>query len=325
MSELRSPEMSVILVTPDTYENIREVMNLLREQTVKDSLEIVIVAPSIEMLNLDNSVLSGFSHVQLVEVGAFSSTGEAIAEGIRKANAPVVAFCEEHSYPDPGWAEALIDAHRKPWAAVGCVITNANPDSLISWASIYLDFGPCVDPAEGGEVKFLAPHHVSYKRDILLNYGPDLSTMYEIESILCADLLAKGQKLYLEPRSKRNHVNISRLGSYIRGEFIGGRIFGAVRAKQFRWSAFRRILYICGFPLIPLLRLWRTSKDISRTGRGNELMPQIILVLLIGLVSSAAGEVLGYAFGHGKAPEQRITFEVNRSEHLVKQDIKAKA
>ncbi len=325
MSELRSPEMSVILVTPDTYENIREVMNLLREQTVRDSLEIVIVAPSIEMLNLDNSVLSGFSHVQLVEVGAFSTTGEAIAEGIRKANAPVVAFCEEHSYPDPGWAEALIDAHRKPWAAVGCVLTNANPESLISWASIYLDFGPCVDPAEGGEVKFLAPHHVSYKRDILLNYGSDLPSMYEIESILCADLLAKGHKLYLEPRSKRHHVNISRLGSYISAQFIGGRIFGAVRAKQFRWSTFRRILYIGGFPMIPILRLWRTMKYISRTGRKNELMPQIIVALIIGLLSSAAGEVLGYAFGPGLAQERRITFEVNRSEHLVKQDIKAKA
>jgi hypothetical protein len=313
--------MSVVLVTPDTYENIRKVVNHLREQTVKDRLEIIIVSPSVEMLNVDDSQLKDFNHIQLIEVGAFSSTGEAITAGIRKASAPVVAFCEEHSYPDAGWAAALIEAHQKPWAAVGCVLCNANPDSLISWSNIYMDFGPCVDPAKGGEATFLAPHHISYKREILSRYGPDLPYMYEIESVLCNDLLEKGYRLYLEPRSKRKHVNITRLSSYIRAQFIGGRIFGAIRARHFRWSIFRRALYIVGSPLIPLLRLWRTTKEISRTGRKGELMPQILPALIIGLVSSAIGEVCGYALGPGLAQERRITFEVNRSEHLAKQNI----
>jgi hypothetical protein len=273
------------------------------------------------MLNVDDSQLKAFNHIQLIEVGAFGSLGEAITAGIRKASAPVVAFCEEHSYPEPGWAAALIEAHKKPWAAVGCVLCNANPVSLISWCGIYQDFGPCVDPAEGGEAKFLAPHHISYKREILSKYGPDLPYMCEIESILCNDLLEKGYRLYLEPRSKRHHVNITRLSSYIRGEFFGGRVFGAIRAKHFRWSIFRRILYIGGFPLIPLLRLWRTAKEISRTGRSDELMPRILPALIIGLVSSAIGEVCGYAFGPGLAQERRITFELNRSEHLAKQNI----
>lgn len=62
------------------------------------------------------------------------STAEARAAGIRQANAPVVAFVEDHSYPDPDWAERLIEAHRKLWAAVGPVMmVNANPATMISW------------------------------------------------------------------------------------------------------------------------------------------------------------------------------------------------
>ena len=43
-----SPQMSVVIVTPDSYETIRKTVEHLRAQTVKDRLEIVIVAPSAE-------------------------------------------------------------------------------------------------------------------------------------------------------------------------------------------------------------------------------------------------------------------------------------
>jgi len=60
MSGRGSPEMSVIIITPDRYETIRETMNHLRAQTARHRLEIVIVAPSTETLDLDTSELEGF-------------------------------------------------------------------------------------------------------------------------------------------------------------------------------------------------------------------------------------------------------------------------
>ena len=44
----------------------------------------------------------------------------------------VVAFGEEHCFPEPGWAQALIDAHREDYAAVGPAMHNANPDTIVS-------------------------------------------------------------------------------------------------------------------------------------------------------------------------------------------------
>ena len=47
-----SPEMSVVIVTPDRYETIRKTMDHLRVQTARHRLEIVIVAPSAARLAL---------------------------------------------------------------------------------------------------------------------------------------------------------------------------------------------------------------------------------------------------------------------------------
>ncbi len=46
MNISNGPEMSVVLITPDTYGTIRRTVECLKAQTVKDKLELVIVALS---------------------------------------------------------------------------------------------------------------------------------------------------------------------------------------------------------------------------------------------------------------------------------------
>ena len=320
-----SPEMSVVLVTPDSYEAIRKTIKHLRAQTVSNRLEIVIVAPSAVTLHLDESDLKEFFQFHVVEVGGIRSTGGAIAAGVRQATGPIVTYAEEHSYPDPAWAEALIKAHRQPWAAVGAVIANANPGSMISWAHVFIAYSPWVEPAVGGETSFLAWHHTSYKRAILLEYGPRLQDLLETEGILHRDLRARGYRLYLESAAKSYHVNVSLLSSFLRAELIGGRMFGAARARHERWSVFRRLLYIGGAPLIPLVRLRRLLLEMRRSGRQRDLLPGVLPALIMGLIGHATGEATGYAFGSGNASERSLTFELHRHHHLREQDRQAKA
>jgi hypothetical protein len=47
MTDNGSPKMSVIILTPDCYETIRKTMGCLRAQTVRDQLEIIIVATAV--------------------------------------------------------------------------------------------------------------------------------------------------------------------------------------------------------------------------------------------------------------------------------------
>jgi len=103
----RSPELSVVIVTPDGYETIRKTMDHLRAQTARDRLEIVIVAPSVQQLDLPDGGPPGFSRVSVVDVGEIHSIARAYAAGIRQATAPVVVLSEDHSFPETGWAAAL--------------------------------------------------------------------------------------------------------------------------------------------------------------------------------------------------------------------------
>lgn len=321
MSAQPTPELSVIVLTPDTYQTIRKTIRRLRAQNMKDRIEIVIVAPSAESLGLETSDVEEFCRVRIVEIGVMTSTAKARVAGIRGAGAPVVAFVEDHSFPAHGWAEALIQAHRQPWAAVGPVMANANPDSLVSWANLIIEYGEWLDPSPAGVRDHLPGHNGSYKRSILLEYGPALEDLMEAESILQWDLRAKGHQLYLDPAVKTYHQNFSAMFSWIPLRFHGGRLFAASRAH--RWSPWKRCVYAASAPLIPFVRLRRLVRELRRPGRKRDLLPRILPVLIAGLVLDGAGELVGYAFGAGSAIRRLTDMEFHRSRYLTKRDRQA--
>lgn len=313
-----SPEMSVVIVTPDRYETIRKTVQHLRAQTVNDRLELVIVAPSAGQLGLDDRELKDFFQFRVVEVGAISSIARAYAAGIRQASAPVVVLSEDHSFPETRWAEALIARHREPWAAVGPAVRNANPDGLISWADFLLGYGAWLDPAPAGEIDHLPGHNTSYKRAVLLDYDPELEALLEAECVLHWELLRRGYRFYLEEAAKTAHLNFGRVAPWIPYLVQAGRVFAAARAR--RWPLRRRMLYAGGAPLIPFVRLWRIRSDIRRPGRPAHLWPRVVPALLMGLTLDAVGQALGYAFGAGSAGQKLSSFEFHRDRHAAERN-----
>jgi len=320
MLKANCPEMSVITVTPSGYDVIRNTLECLRLQTARRQLELIIVVPSKKNLDLDPSFTSDFFGVQLVEVGTIQSTGHAIACGIHRASAPIVAYAEEHSYPQPEWAEALIQAHQKPCAAVGAKIINHNPESIVSWTNIVTDFGPWGLYARQGEMPRLPSHHTSYKRELLLTYGSKLGNLLEAESVLQGDLIAKGYKLFWEPRAEAHHVQMSQFSSYLKGELCGGRLYGAIRAEFGHWSVWKRLLYIAGSVLIPFVRLWRLRHEMKSHPMPNLNFLSLWGRVFLGLVMHTVGEVLGYAVGSGDAALQRVSYELDRFQHVREED-----
>lgn len=319
MGKRNSPEMSVIIVTPDSYQVIRRTMHYLRAQTVTDRLEIVVVAPSRTELGLIESDFTGFHSYQVVEVGEFRLLADAKATAVPQTSAAVVAFAEDHCFPEPDWAEALIAAHRQEYAAVGPEIRNANPATTVSWAGLFLYFGSCVGPALPQSCTNLPWHNTSYKRHLLLEYGSELADMLVVEGLLLDDLRARGHTLYFEPAAKTNHVNISLFSSWVRQAFWGGKLFGAMRAQKKQWSVWNRLVYIAGSPLIPAVRLYRTSQRVRQVG-ATKLLPRILPAMIAGLLPHATGEVAGYTFGLGRAAERYSYFETKRILHVTRSE-----
>lgn len=311
--------MSVVIVTPDNYQTIRKTLEHLHRQTIRELLEIVIVAPSTEELNLDESLMSVFAGHLVVELDRIESIGRANAAGIRRATAELVALAEDHCFPNPDWARNLIETHRGPWAVGGPAIRNANPSNSVSWADLFVAYGPWLAPTKPREVQFLPGHNSSYKRAVLVPYERTLETRMEAETLLHWELCAKGQRLYLEPAAWVDHTNFSLWSSWLVDQFYGGRVFASFRALQM--SALRRLVYIIGSPLIPLVRLIRIATAVWRysdqwMGRLLSCLP----TLVIGLALNGIGQMMGYALGVGNALERYSQYEFHRDRHVTETD-----
>jgi hypothetical protein len=318
MAVQQIPAMSVIVITPDSYSTVRKTIRRLRAQSVSHQLEIVLVVPSAQGASIDRAELDSFCGIQIVEIGDMTSTARARAAGVQRATAPVVAFVEDHSFPAKGWAEALIQAHRQPWAAVGPMMANANPHSLVSWTNLIVEYAEWMEPVPAGVAEHLPGHNGTYKRAHLLEYGDRLEAMLEAESILQWDLRAKGHQLYLEPAAKTYHQNFSAPFSWVALRLDGGRLFAASRART--WSPLRRLLYAFTAPLIPLVRFRRIVGELRRPGRARHLMPRVLPLLFAALVVDGTGEMIGYACGVGNAMRRLSDMEFHRERYLTKHD-----
>lgn len=311
------PDLSVVVVTHSGFDVVRKAVGHLSTQRARDRIELLVVAPDCEHLGSVGHSLDGFWGHRIVEAGQITTTGRAIEVGFRAASAPLVGYVEEHSYPQPGWAEAVIDAHRGPWAAVGVSIGNANPGSAISWAMLFLDFSPSVELAEPGEVRALPSHHTVYKRDALTGHREPLHRLLEVEAVLQSALLARGDRLYQESAARQLHVNVSRLRSMVTAQFYGGLQYAPLRVREEGFSLARRLAYGAAGPLIALVQLRRILGHVRRAGLTRELIPRMMPALLIGLVAEQLGETVGYlSRSQGRAPEKRLTIELDRASHI---------
>jgi hypothetical protein len=255
--------------------------------------------------------------VRVIEVPTIFPLALALAAGVRQASAPIVAFAESHAYPGPGWAERLIEAHRQPWAGVAPMIGNANPETLVSWANLFIDYGRFVEPISGGAVDYLPGHNSSYKRDLVLEYDSELEALMEAEILLHGALRMRGHELYLDSTIRTLHLNITRWASWLPERFYTGRRFAAARALG--WPAWRRLLYALAAPLIPLIRLPRVLRDIRGSTR-DDLLPAILPPIVVGLVVSAIGEGAGYALGAGDASVRLARMELHKVRHVTERD-----
>ena len=311
-----SPELSVVLVARDRFDVVRRTVAALRTQTILHQIELLIVTVG-ETTIADRrpDELQGFARVQLIFVGPFKDVDKASAEGFLRASAPVVAHMEDHVFPDPDWAEAVLDAHRGPWAAVGGKMINANPATMLSWANILISHMAEVTPRKG-EATRLSTHNATYKTKVLEAYGERLAGYLGRDGGLMRDLIAKGHKIYVDPCFRFQHQQMSVWRAMIAYRVNAGRNWAAARVNQNDWSWTRRLLYAVGGPLIPLVRLVRLVPRCRELG----VYPRVIPTLFAVLALDAVGEMIGYVAGTGRSLEIMAEYEVDRPRFMSHAD-----
>lgn len=311
------PALSIVLATPGHWSVIRVTLQHLLAQTARERLEVLVVTPSRDRLALPLEPYAAFGSLRILELGEFRSIGRANAAGVRQADAALVALAEDHCFPEPEWAQALISAHEEDYAAVGPAIRNANPDTAVSWADLLIGYGPWLWPARRREVEFLPGHNSCYKRDVLLALEDRLESLMEAETLLHWSLRENGRKLLLEPSAVAAHTNFSRWGSLLRVQFFNGRLFAGSRLRSLGGA--RRWVYVVGSPLIPVVRLLRILQQVRDSGSLRRMLA-CLHALLPALVLDGAGQFVGYLLGVGNAQQRVADFEFRRMDHITDED-----
>jgi hypothetical protein len=238
--------------------------------------------------------------------------------GIRAATFPIVVLAEDHSFPAPDWAEALLAAHQREYTVVGPVVRNGNPRTMLSWANLLLEYGPWLEGAERAELDDLPGHNSAYRRDLLIEYGDKLEHLFEVEAVIQRDLRSRGYPMLLEPRASTSHLNFSKLWPSLLLRLNAGRSFAAHRTHG--WSFLKRAAYALASPLIPFVRLIRIVRLVRSSSELNYLFPRVLPMLLTVLLVDGLGELIGYTTGPGDSPRFLGSIEFNRVRFLAEED-----
>lgn len=312
------PALSVVLPTPSDFASVVTTVRHLSRQSIVGRLELVVVAMDRGDFALDPPACRDFWGSRVVHLGR-STHGEASAAGVRAARAPVVVFAEDHCFPDPGWAAALLQGYTDSTvAAVGPVFRNANPATLVSWCDFAIGYGPWIDPATSGERPFLAGHNSSYRTEVLLDLGSRLEQLLEAETVLHLELRARGLRLVVEPRAWTAHTNFGRLGVWVPVQYHCGRVFAAERARSWGWP--RRAFYAAASPLIPVVRFGRAIGHLRHAERTRPPLARLAPLLAVGLAADGWGQLVGYLAGGGDSATYLTGFEFRRVDHVPESD-----
>lgn len=318
-----SVQLSAIVQAPHGFEAVRTTLRHLAAQSIAPKMEVVLVAPARVGQGVDRDLVARFGSWKMVEASGEGSGAAGYAAGVRAAGAPIVVFTEDHCFPGPGWAEALIGGYANGCVAVGPVVANASHrGSAVAWADFMLGYGPWLDPSPGGEVDYLPGHNSSYRRDVLLDYEPELEAWLEAESLLHWDLRKKGRRLWLEPTARTHHFNFSLVRPWLAATFFQSRTFAGRRMRGV--GKLRRLAWAAASPLIPAIRLRRCVRDLGRCPDRPGLA-RLAPALTVALVTSAVGEAAGYLLGPGAAPARVSPYEFRRDRHVTSRDRAAMA
>ncbi len=320
-------ELAVLLVAgsgPDDgdlssapSELFQRVLQCLQRQTIASSLElIVVVRPGTK--ERYRPLLSAWRQCLVLELEGDFRKSAGYAAGIVAATGDYVACIEDHCFPAPDWAEALLHGHRRGLAVAGPRVVNANPRTLVSWVDLILNYGQCLSPAGDADSSGLATQNCSYRRSALEPFSNRLAAHFEVEVELHQEMKARGEQLGYVPRAKIAHLNYSRTRPWLKVTFLSGRIYASERNR--RWSRGRRAIYGICAPAIALVRLVRILRDWPVETSQLPPLARLLPHLLVGLIVDALGQAAGYWMGVGSALSQLGRYEFGRERFLSKRD-----
>ncbi len=282
--------LSYLLVT-DTYTTVRPVIDRLRRQTIRASIEIVLVAPTRAAIDELLVHQSEFGALVLLE-HPIEDLGAARAVGIAAASAPTIFIGETHSYPHPDLAALLLAARARGFACAAPGMGNANPRTARSWAGFLFDYGRWSATLPAGEIPHFPIYNAAFDRSALLALGDRLATSLSHGDELQLRLEAAGHRTCFEPAARLDHVNVAPPGHWVYERFLSGLLIAHHRSRP--WALPRRWFYALCSPAIPFVLILRVIPGTRAALRQQSVPAGTLPLIALGFFIKGFGEFLGY-------------------------------
>ena len=295
MRDTATPDLAVILSAENDGSNLTMVLSRLRHQTIAARIEVLIGAPDPELVQITSADRAAFADVRIVNLDGRRSLSLARALCTHAARADFVALGEDHCLPNPEWAEVLLTRLREGYAGVGPQMVNANPGSVISWASFLMAYGGWSAPIEPGAVDTVAGHNSAYSRKALLSLGDELPHLLQAETVMHWELAKRGARFFVDPAAQGAHFNISRLGAFLRERLYSSRVFSPVWSRHWPWR--RRLYFAALGPLIGVRRVGPLRRRMACIPNLEVSRVRLLLLIFVSLLFGGAMYSVGFLFG----------------------------
>ncbi len=281
--------MSAIVLSQNDERVIADSLQALFDQQCTEPFEIVVVCSGTD--GTARIVEAQYPDARLVESTEPLLPGAARNVGLAAATGTFVCFPGSHIVVEPGYLQALLDAHRAGWAMVTPSFRDAGTNHP-SWANFFLDHSAKLATRPAGPLT-VEPSTASYRRDAIdwadgfvdLRAGEDTS--------MNRALWSAGYGAWFAPGAAQRHftpsTSIARLLRHHASRGTG--LAHLLEAEQVRGTLFTRAGIRRWGPLYVPMRVRRirgrvlafgTTQDRIRFRRSS---PLIVLAALVNWCS----------------------------------------
>jgi glycosyltransferase involved in cell wall biosynthesis len=285
-------QVSVIIPSYNSFGTIAKSLAALQKQQTDAAFEIVVIDSSTD--GAADLIENEFPGVSLIRSEQRLYPGAARNLGISTADGEILAFTDADCIADPGWIEAIVQAHKSDESVIGGIVENANPDNSVGWGYYFTEFNHWSPGAAKGHVTEIPTCCLSMKRQAYDRWGPFRAEGYCSDTLFHWRRAKDGEFPYLDPAIRVGHINPGGLFHMLEHEAFHGKYFARVRARYQRLSKSRLLLNLISAPLLPFLLFGRAATRVYSRGHYRSEFLRYALQTFAGIFCWSAGEFAGY-------------------------------